>query len=160
MTFAYGANEKPPNVLTRKISECNFFLSSFVTQEKAQQNRAMKIGAAIRKIRLERGLTLEQVAFDADTYAGNLSKVERDQHPPSLELLHKIAQVLSIRMSELYSIAESVSDTGTSPLQEGRADYANEFVLMRRHFQTLSPANRNVAIELIKVLIRSQSTET
>ena len=125
----------------------------------AQQNRAMKIGAAIRKIRLERGLTLEQVAFDADTYAGNLSKVERDQHPPSLELLHKIAQALSIRMSELYLIAESTCSADSSSMQKDQADYSNEVILMRRHFQALTPANRNIAIELIKVLIRSQSTQ-
>lgn len=116
----------------------------------------MKIGAAIRKIRLERGLTLEQVALEADTYAGNLSKVERGQHPPSLDLLHKIAQALSIRMSELYAIAESISSANPEPMLEEQADYANEVILMRRHFQTLTPANRNVALELIKVLIRTQ----
>lgn len=118
----------------------------------------MKIGVAIRKIRLERGLTLEQVAFDADTYAGNLSKIERDQHLPSLDLLHKIAQALSIRMSELYAIAESDSKKPCEKLmQEDHADYANEVILMRRHFQTLTPANRDLAIELIKVLMRTQS---
>ena len=117
----------------------------------------MKIGVAIRKIRLERGLTLEQVAFDADTYAGNLSKIERDQHLPSLDLLHKIAQALSIRMSELYAITESDSSPSERLIQEDHADYANEVILMRRHFQTLTPANRDLAIELIKVLMRTQS---
>ncbi|MDX1299596.1 MAG: helix-turn-helix transcriptional regulator [Pseudomonas sp.] len=119
----------------------------------------MKIGVAIRKIRLERGLTLEQVAFDADTYAGNLSKIERDQHLPSLDLLHKIAQALSIRMSELYAIAESDSKSSEKLMQEDHTDYANEVILMRRHFQTLTPANRDLAIELIKVLMRTQSAE-
>lgn len=117
----------------------------------------MKIGVTIRKIRLERGLTLEQVAFDADTYAGNLSKIERDQHLPSLDLLHKIAQALSIPMSELYAIAESDSKPREKLMQENHSDYANEVILMRRHFQTLTPANRDLAIELIKVLMRTQS---
>lgn len=115
----------------------------------------MKIGAAIRKIRLERGLTLEQVAIDADTYAGNLSKIERGQHPPSLETLHKIAQVLGVRMSELYAVAEGLSGV-EEPLPEGQSAYANEVISMRRHFQELTPANRHLAVEMIKVLVRAQ----
>lgn len=78
---------------------------------------------------------------------------------PSLDLLHKIAQALSIRMSELYAITESNSDFGEKLMQEDRADYANEVILMRRHFQSLTPANRDLAIELIKVLMRTQSAE-
>lgn len=74
-------------------------------------------------------------------------------------MLRKIAQALGIRMSELCSIAESASDTDTLSLQDGRADYANEFVLMRRHFQALTPANRTVALELTKVLIRAQNSD-
>lgn len=135
------------------------FYWRFVAQENAQQNRAMKIGAIIRKIRLERGLTLEQVAFDADTYAGNLSKIERGQHQPSLELLHKIAQALGMRMSELYGMAENHSNTSATPIPEGLAECGNDVILMRRHFLALTPANRNVAIELIKVLIRAQDNE-
>lgn len=118
----------------------------------------MKIGAAIRKIRLERGLTLEQVALDAETYAGNLSKIERDQHPPSLDLLHKVAQALSVRMTELYAIAEHDTAQNDAKAQEVQGEYANEMILIRRHFQALSPANRTLAVELLKVLIRSQST--
>jgi transcriptional regulator with XRE-family HTH domain len=119
----------------------------------------MNIGAAIRNIRLERGLTLEQVALEADTYAGNLSKIERGQHPPSLELLHKVAQALGMRMSELYALAESNTAPSDFSLQENQGDYANEVILMRRHFQVLTQTNRALALELIKVLIRSQNPE-
>jgi hypothetical protein len=78
---------------------------------------------------------------------------------PLLDLLHKIAQALSIRMSELYAITESNSNSGEKLMQEDQADYANEVILMRRHFQSLTPANRDLAIELIKVLMRTQSAE-
>lgn len=119
----------------------------------------MNIGAAIRKIRLERGLTLEQVALEADTYAGNLSKIERGQHPPSLELLHKVAQALGLRMSELYALAENNTATSDFSLQENQGDYTNEVILMRRHFQALTAPNRTLALELIKVLVRNQSPQ-
>lgn len=115
----------------------------------------MRLGAAIRKIRLERGRTLEQVALEVDTYAGNLSKIERDQQPPSVELLHKISAALGVKMSELYAIAEETCPAViNSP--HSLATYDNDIILMRRHFQALSSANKGFALEMLKSLCRLQ----
>ena len=54
----------------------------------------MKIGEAIKKLRIERGATQEDVALEAGTNAGNLSRIERCQQQPALELVEKIAAAL------------------------------------------------------------------
>lgn len=85
---------------------------SFAPEESHPQNRVMNIGAAIRKVRLEKGLTLEAVALEAGTYAGNLSKIERSQQLPSLDLLHKLSHALGTKTSDLYGVAESELEDG------------------------------------------------
>ena len=129
-----------------------FFLCNFALLETHLQNRWMNIGAAIRKVRLEKGLTLEAVALEAGTYAGNLSKIERSQQLPSLELLHKLSQALGTKTSELYAVAESESEGG----EEVASDQSNEVILVRRNFQALTPKNRRLAIEFLKLLGQSQ----
>lgn len=129
-----------------------FFLLNFALTESHPQNRVMNIGAAIRKVRLEKGLTLEAVALDVGTYAGNLSKIERSQQLPSLELLHKLSLALGAKMSELYAVVESESED----CEEAASDQSNEVILVRRNFQALSPKNRRLAIEFLKLLGQSQ----
>ncbi|WP_082481863.1 helix-turn-helix domain-containing protein [Pseudomonas sp. Leaf127] len=132
------------------------FLSNFALRESHPQNRVMNIGAAIRKVRLEKGLTLEAVALDAGTYAGNLSKVERAQQLPSLDLLHKLSEALGTKTSALYAVAESESDSGSGVVSEPSPEQGNEVILVRRHFQALTPRNRKLAIEFLKLLGQSQ----
>lgn len=59
------------------------------------------VGANIRRLRLEKGLTQEQVAFEAKidlTYAGG---IERGKRNPSLLVLTRIAAVLSVEPAVL-----------------------------------------------------------
>lgn len=129
-----------------------FFHSSFAPEESHPQNRWMNIGAAIRKVRLEKGLTLEAVALEAGTYAGNLSKIERSQQLPSLDLLHKLSHALGAKTSDLYAVAESELEDG----EQAASDQSNEVILVRRNFQALTPKNRRLAIEFLKLLGQSQ----
>ncbi|MBD8791501.1 helix-turn-helix transcriptional regulator [Pseudomonas syringae] len=116
----------------------------------------MNIGAAIRKVRLEKGLTLEAVALESGTYAGNLSKIERSQQLPSLDLLHKLSHALGTKTSELYAVAESELDGGSEGVSEASSDQGNEVILVRRHFLALSRKNRKLTIEFLKLLGQSQ----
>lgn len=52
-------------------------------------------GAALRSLRLLAGLTLKQVAHQADTAISYLSKVERGELAPSQEYVAKVAYVIS-----------------------------------------------------------------
>lgn len=150
--LASEAIRRSLNVLTEQIYMRKFFLCDFALLENHPQNRLMNIGAAIRKVRLEKGLTLEAVALEAGTYAGNLSKIERSQQLPSLDLLHKLSHALGTKTSDLYAVAESELEGG----DEAASDQSNEVILVRRNFQALNPKNRRLAIEFLKLLGQSQ----
>ena len=53
------------------------------------------VGARIRKYRLERGITQEDLAFQINTSAAYISNIERGIKRPSLQKLVEIAYVFS-----------------------------------------------------------------
>ena len=55
----------------------------------------------VRRIRLKRGLSQEQLAFDADIDRTYVSQIERAVINPSLLVLHKVAMALSTTVLEL-----------------------------------------------------------
>lgn len=60
------------------------------------------VGARIRELRIERGMTLTQLAEAAGVSSGLISQVERDRADPSLETLRKIAKVLELPLFSLF----------------------------------------------------------
>lgn len=64
---------------------------------------AKVVGANVRRLRLQRGLTQEQLAFEAEldlTYVGG---IERGRRNPSLSVLVRIAKALSIHPGKLLA---------------------------------------------------------
>lgn len=120
----------------------------------------MKIGEAIKLLRLERGATQEDVALEAGTNAGNLSRIERCQQQPALELVEKIAAALGMTVADLYSYAAAQHPKASktkAKLKDGDKDNSNAAFLFRRGFQQLSPENKHLAVEFVKLLNRTQS---
>ena len=119
----------------------------------------MKIGEAIKKLRLERGATQEDVALEAGTNAGNLSRIERCQQQPALELVEKIAAALGTTVADLYAYAEAnqpkAAKNKPKTKRNGEAD-SNTAVLFRRVFHQLTPENKRLAVEFVKLLNRIQ----
>lgn len=62
------------------------------------------IGATARRIREERGLTLEQVASESDTDSGNLSRFERGLQGFSEDGIRKVAAALGVHPGELFGL--------------------------------------------------------
>lgn len=54
------------------------------------------VGANVRRIRLERGLTQEDLAGDADLAMRHIGRIERGQSSPSVTILAKLATALSV----------------------------------------------------------------
>lgn len=71
------------------------------------------IGWAVRRVRLAQKRTLEDVAGEAGTDAGNLSRIERGSQNVPEPLLRGIASALGVPMSQLWRIAE---DGVTAPV--------------------------------------------
>ena len=91
-------------ILTRLIAVVNDQLGK-ATYERTQRGVADPprplVGAQIRRLRTDRGLTLAQVGELADLNVGYLSQVENDKASPSLETLAAIADVFEVPITWL-----------------------------------------------------------
>lgn len=63
--------------------------------------------AVIKRLRAERGITQEEMAFRADVTIATLSRVERGVTNPAWPTLVKIAEALGIAPVELIAAAEA-----------------------------------------------------
>lgn len=63
------------------------------------------IGSRIRHYRLERGITQEVLAFQVNSSAAYISRIERGQKKPSLEKLFEIAEVLNVTINDFVYIS-------------------------------------------------------
>jgi transcriptional regulator with XRE-family HTH domain len=69
----------------------------------AMQDWRAKLGANVRRLRQRRGLTQEQLAFEAEidlTYVGG---IERGKRNPSLLVMARIADALSVPLPKLLN---------------------------------------------------------
>ncbi len=60
-------------------------------------------GAKLKELRLKKGLTLEQLAFEADIELSQVHRVEKGKVNPTLTTLIAIAKGLGVKLSELLS---------------------------------------------------------
>jgi transcriptional regulator with XRE-family HTH domain len=63
-------------------------------------------GIAIRKLRLSKGLTQEQLGFEADLRRTFISSLELGEKKPSLTTIYQLAKALDIPMSKLMKYVE------------------------------------------------------
>ena len=72
-------------------------------------DNAKLVGQAIRRIRKQKKLSLQDLASKAGVAVGMLSQVERDLGNPSLKTLTRIHQALQVPLSALFSDSADVS---------------------------------------------------
>ncbi len=120
----------------------------------------MKIGQAIRKIRKEKGATLEEIALNAGTDPGNLSKVERNLQQATPDMLKNVAEALGLPVSSLYLIAEQTLDPYEVEGKKEETAQATQAALRLEQFVTrfmlLSPSNQETLNEFISVMLKTQ----
>ncbi|MFZ0390308.1 MAG: helix-turn-helix transcriptional regulator, partial [Calditrichia bacterium] len=63
----------------------------------------MKIGSKIRRLRKLRGLTIEELAVNADLTKGFISQLERDLAVPSVTTLKQLLDVLGVQLSVFFN---------------------------------------------------------
>jgi len=59
------------------------------------------VGLRIRSIRMDRGITQEELAFQINTSAAYVSNIERGVKKPSLQKLSDIADILHVTVNDL-----------------------------------------------------------
>lgn len=96
-----------------------------------------KVGQTIRRIRRERGLTLEQVADKAETDTGNLSRIERGKQGYTDKGLRLIAKALGVDVADLFRDA-----TAAEPSPAPYNSISEPAVIKIAHFQ--APASMGI----------------
>jgi len=63
-------------------------------------------GLAIRKLRIARGLTQEELGFESELTRAYISSIELDQKLPSITTIAKLAKAFDLSLSELMKLVE------------------------------------------------------
>jgi len=69
-----------------------------------------RIGPAVRRLRRSRGLTLDELADEAEVSPSHLSRLERSQTLPSFPVLAKIADALGVDVNEFVRLEQDVAE--------------------------------------------------
>lgn len=72
----------------------------------ASQPTRLDLGAALRRIRIERELTIEAVAFGAGAHHTYVSKIEHAKHNITWEKLGTFADALGVSIVEVARVAD------------------------------------------------------
>ncbi|WP_341581124.1 helix-turn-helix transcriptional regulator [Marinobacter metalliresistant] len=89
-------------------------------------------------------MTLADLAARCNSHVGNLSRIEREQAKPSLELLYRLAQALSLSLTDIFSVAEK------KQLDSGQ-------VALNATFISLLEEDRQLLLEFAQLLQRRAS---
>ena len=63
-------------------------------------------GLAIRKLRISRDLTQEELGFESELTRAYISSIELDQKLPSITTIAKLAKAFNLSLSELMKLVE------------------------------------------------------
>ena len=61
-----------------------------------------ELGRKLKALRIEKGLTPENVAFEVDISRDHLSNIELGKHPVNIKTLYKLAQFFEVDMKYCF----------------------------------------------------------
>lgn len=68
----------------------------------------MELGKTIKRLREQRGLSQDELAFRAGTSAANISRIENGKHGAGEDLLASLAKEFGLKIYQLVALAEGV----------------------------------------------------
>jgi transcriptional regulator with XRE-family HTH domain len=68
------------------------------------------VGARLHALRIEQGLSVNELAVRAGVSAGTVSQVERNKANPSMRILERLRQALSVPLTALLEEDDAISD--------------------------------------------------
>jgi len=74
-------------------------------------NAPPEVGAALQRLRLERGLTLEDLSRIAGVSKSMLSQIEREKANPTIAITWRLANALGVQIGELLASVEKDIET-------------------------------------------------
>lgn len=113
----------------------------------------MLIGQKIKNLRLEKGLTQEELGERTDLTKGYISQIEHDLSSPSIETFFSILEVLGSDPQSFFNERQSVQKVVYPP--EDRTDFRDEDRGWCVHW--LVPESNEKAMEPIRLVIEPSS---
>jgi transcriptional regulator with XRE-family HTH domain len=74
---------------------------------KSSGDYELPFGAALRRLRLDAGMTQEQLGLEAGVQRNFISLIETGQNQPTIGTISKLARALGMKASELVAAAEA-----------------------------------------------------
>ena len=108
------------------------------------------MGPRIRELRIERGMTLDELASAAHISASHLSRLERGQTAPSFKVAADIAKHIGVKPSELAVIQREQSDVDQQ-LIDALTARGVEAVIARHICDRISTAARTALLAAMMV---------
>jgi transcriptional regulator with XRE-family HTH domain len=77
------------------------------------------VGWNLRRLRAERGLSIETLAGEADVDESHVARIERGTVNSSIDVLERLVRVLGVKMHELF-VEPTPGTAPPKPLRSGR----------------------------------------
>lgn len=77
----------------------------------APNNAPPEVGASLQRLRLARGLTLEDLSRIAGVSKSMLSQIEREKANPTIAITWRLANALGVQIGELLATSERPTET-------------------------------------------------
>lgn len=123
----------------KKVKKRSVVRSAAPDGKRASDTKVPSVGPVIRRVRLQRGMSLQQLADASGVSIGTLSQIERNLSNPSLGMLTNIRQALSIPLSALFE----------DERQEGDPLFDPKFVRRGHHRPRLDLGSQHMVKELL-----------
>lgn len=78
------------------------------------KNLTLEVGARIKSLRKEKGLTQEQLAFEANMHPAQIGHIERGVQSPTIDTLERIIHALDISIQEFFNFDELMLQNETA----------------------------------------------
>lgn len=76
--------------------------------EKVKKQVLLKLGRNIRSLRLNQGISQEELAFKIDSARNFIGCIERAEKSPTIYTLFRIAQALNIKIEEIVKDIDEI----------------------------------------------------
>ena len=109
------------------------------------------VGRRVKKLRAQRGWSLEQLASASGVSRSMLSEIEREKANPTLTVTYRIAQAFGLSLQSLIETAEAASNIQVIRANERAQVFRSD---KQCQIRTLSPLNLEKEIEFYELTLR------
>ncbi|NNM79828.1 MAG: helix-turn-helix transcriptional regulator [Gallionella sp.] len=102
----------------------------------------MNLGETIKKLRIARNWTQDELAYQAKITAANISRIETGKHGPSIQLLESLAYVFGMRVYQLVALAEE------EVLLVAQPEYSHGEEVLLKNFRAMPQKEKEVFASL------------